>query len=59
VLSCVHDGGSVLILCYVIFLNVMLQFLASLGFESGKSGFVVTFDLDHLAMVINAIPDIR
>lgn len=34
------------------------EFTASLGL-AGKSGFIVTFDLDHLAMVMNSVEDIR
>ena len=33
--------------------------LASLGYESSKTGYCITFDLDHLAMVVNSITDIR
>jgi len=35
------------------------EMLLSLGFDASKIGYVITFDLDHIAMVLNAIFDIR
>lgn len=35
------------------------EYLSELGFESGWQGFTISFDIDHLCMILNSISSIR